>query len=597
MKTLISLFIVLVSQTDIFSQTITHGPFISAVTENAAKSYLRTNTTTAFDFVLSTDSANFTSPFTISDSTRAAKDTSAIIAILGLQPNTKYFYKVKINGIQASSIQSFRTFPLLNAVSNFSFAFGSCEGFSSTVINEPIFSQVINHNPRFFLECGDWGYPDYADNFPNDTNFFSLDYTKIQESYHLKYSPQLGISDLLKTTPIDYIYDDHDYMNDNSARDFTPDYHSTPGVLVDIPNPPGARENSIKAYTEYFPAYPLIDTSEGIFHSFRYGNVEIFMCDNRSARSAPMECFVPDTSNSGLIMFEPPAGHSILGQVQMNWLVNGLKTSTAKWKFVITGVAFNKGYKQYLDFALNPIVQNTVFTSPFGSGNGKNFAGGIVDTWTGFPEDQNRLLSLCSQDSIANVIFLTSDSHTAALDDGTNAGFPELMSGNLNQTNSKLAHLTDSLGMNVWNGGGEGIGNTNFSHTFGNIDVFGNDSVRLSIIDTLGATIASIIVHDGVCINTTGVAENFRKIKNIFPFIISPNPARNFILLKTEDKDLLNSKAIIEIYDFSGRSIISKPISIQNEMQLDITEISQGVHTCILTTEKGKFVAKFFKGD
>ncbi len=597
MKKLFSLLIAFSAFINAFSQTITHGPFISAVTENSAKSYLRTNTSTAFDFVISLDSTSFSSPITYYDFTNAAKDTSAIISISGLLPDTKYYYKVIINGLQASAVQSFRTFPLPNSVSNFTFAFGSCEGFSGSVIHEPIFAQVINSSPRFFLECGDWGYPDVTDNFPFDTNFFSIYYTKIQESYHLKYSPHGDIFNLMKTTPIDYVYDDHDYMQDNSARDFTPNYSSSPGVLIDVPNPPGARENSIRAYTEYFPAYPMVDTSEGIFHSIRYGNVEIFMCDDRSARSPSLEGFVPDTANAGLLMYDPPAGHSMLGQIQMNWLVNGLKTSSAKWKFVMTGVAFNKGYQSYLDFALTPFIQNTVFTSPFGSGNGKNFAAGIVDTWIGFPEDQNRLLSLCSQDSIGNLIFLTSDSHTAALDDGGNSGFPELMSGNLNQTNSKLAHLTDSLGMNVWNGGGEGIGNNNFSFTFGKIDVFGNDSVRLSIIDTLGSTIASIIVHDGVCTAPSGVSETNKKSKNSFPLIIYPNPARDFIRLKINDTDLLNKKGIIEIYDFAGKRVISKSLTSQKEIQVNLGDISQGLYFCVVTTEKGKFTAKFSKGN
>lgn len=581
----------------VLSQTITHGPFTGAVTHNSARAYVRTNTATAFDFIISVDSTSFSAPINYAASTDAAKDTSAIIAISGLQPDTKYYYKININGLQAGAVQSFRTFPIPNSVSDFSFAFGSCDAFSTTITPAPIFDLVINSSPRFFLQCGDWGYPDFADNFPANTNFFSLDNTKIQESYHLKYSPQADIFNLMKRVPIDYVYDDHDYMNDNSARDYTPDYHSSPGVLVDYSNPPAARINSIKAYTDFFPGYPMIDTTEGIFHSFRYGNVEIFMCDNRSARSAPLECLVPDSANASLIQFDPPPGHSILGQAQMDWLINGLKNSSARWKFIVTGVAFNKAYKQYLDFALNPFVQNYVFTSPYGAGTGKNFAGGIVDGWVGFPEDQDRLLNACFYDSITNVIFLTSDSHTAAIDDGGNGGFPEIMSGNLNQSNSKLAHLTDSLGMNVWNVGGQGLGgNNNFSCTFGNIEVFGNDSVRLCIIDTLGTAIACLTVHDGM-LNTPTTISEISPVTKKHAFIISPNPAKNFIRIRIKNTELLGKKAQMEIQDYSGKIVSAESVSIQKEMQVNTSDISQGFYFCILTVGKQKFVEKFFKGN
>jgi len=51
------------------------------------------------------------------------------------------------------------------------------------------------------------------------------------------------------------------------------------------------------------------------------------------------------------------------------------------------------------------------------------------------------ILAFCQRHGIQNVIRLSGDSHTSAINDDKNAGFPELMAGNLRQTNSRLAWL------------------------------------------------------------------------------------------------------------------------------------------------------------
>jgi hypothetical protein len=99
------------------------------------------------------------------------------------------------------------------------------------------------------------------------------------------------------------------------------------------------------------------------------------------------------------------------------------------------------------------------------------------------------------------------DSHTSAINDDKNAGFPELMAGNLRQTNSRLAWLMDNAGplpstfcpqanlsqsFALWNAGGQGLGNKNFNNAYGRMEVFGQDSVRLSLVDTAGIAIANL---------------------------------------------------------------------------------------------------------
>jgi hypothetical protein len=101
---------------------------------------------------------------------------------------------------------------------------------------------------------------------------------------------------------------------------------------------------------------------------------------------------------------------------------------------------------------------------------------------------QDSILAFCQRHGIQNVIWLSGDSHTSVINDDKNAGFPELMAGNLRQTNSRLAWLMNNAGpltstfcpqanlsqsFALWNAGGQGLGNTNFNNAYGRIEVFG----------------------------------------------------------------------------------------------------------------------------
>jgi hypothetical protein len=74
------------------------------------------------------------------------------------------------------------------------------------------------------------------------------------------------------------------------------------------------------------------------------------------------------------------------------------------------------------------------------------------------------------------------------------------MAENLGQTNSRLASLMStfcpqanlSQSFALWNAGGQGLGNTNFNDAYGRMEAFGEDSVRLSLVDTAGLVIASL---------------------------------------------------------------------------------------------------------
>jgi hypothetical protein len=360
-----------------------------------------------------------------------------------------------------------------------------------------------------------------------------------------------------------------------------------------VPNPPGARENSIRGYTRFFPGYQMVDTTEGIYHSFKCGNIEVFMCDDRSARSPELECLIPASFNT--VSFQPPAGHSVLGKKQMDWLVNGLKTSTAKWKFIMSGVAFNKGYARVLKFALNPIIQNV--SIPFTGYTGKGLVVTLVDTWNGYPDDQNRLMNECHDNGITNVIFLSSDSHTSAIDDGSNAGFPEIMAGNLEHSNSHIAQIMHSLGFDVWSAGGQGIGNSNTREAYGSVEIFGDDSVQLCIRDLYGIKVTSLTIHDGNLV--TGAEENNSVIagEEIKEFFLYPSPVADELYFHPGSIISSRAAASLSILNAEGQLMIREDIEVQpgTGHKINLGHLKPGIYLFQIELEGKKYVRKFVK--
>ena len=96
---------------------ITHGPVVGAVTESSARIVVRLSNQASVQFQLASDAA-FGNP--ISSSTTVAEadsDFFAIVSVMGLQADTRYFYRAVIDGAPQATAGSFRTFPPPGAAS------------------------------------------------------------------------------------------------------------------------------------------------------------------------------------------------------------------------------------------------------------------------------------------------------------------------------------------------------------------------------------------------------------------------------------------------------------------------------------------------
>ncbi|RMD95788.1 MAG: T9SS C-terminal target domain-containing protein, partial [Calditrichaeota bacterium] len=144
------------------------------------------------------------------------------------------------------------------------------------------------------------------------------------------------------------------------------------------------------------------------------------------------------------------------------------------------------------------------------------------------PHSVQRLVKAVAEAKIENVIMLSGDSHTAAIDDGANALFPEIMAGALDRTNSREVALAQSFALNKWNRGGQTIERNNFNSHYGRVTVFGQDSVRMELIDEFGELITRYTLPAGHLVSPVSLTlapegQNFGEVQvgqsNVLPII------------------------------------------------------------------------------
>lgn len=465
------------------AQKIIAGPIIGAVSDSSAKLVFMTDK--PIHATIKCISAADTLIQTHRTSTDDVYYVNACQINSKLKSNTNYEIQINITGNDSTYKSSFKTFPSTIETSLFSFTLGSC---TEQHYNDSIFFEMKKHQPLFFLQIGDWLY---ANNF-NERKFYYAESIAHQKELYEKRYEMPNLKNMLASTPIDFMFDDEDAVFDDFSKNTYTHVQQVANAtqISEISYPDSLRKNVIDGYHTFFPHYNHLPNQA--YHSFVCGNAEFFVVDTRSTRDANTASFVKKNKHYA---YKVPNQHLLLDSLQWNWLLISLKNSQAQWKFIVSGVTFNKSYKDVFDIALLKPAQNKKLANGM---TGLSIAAGLSTMWFAFPETQIALLNFCHDNQIKNVIVLSGDAHTAAIDDGANAGFPELMAGGLAQKNSRLAAIIkNQLHLNLWNQGGQGIGNNNFNDAFGKVDINGNQSVVLSCIDKYGKMICSYEVKDG----------------------------------------------------------------------------------------------------
>ncbi|OVE78921.1 hypothetical protein BVY01_04030, partial [bacterium I07] len=472
---------------------ITHLPVVGAVTSTSARFVLRANISSEIQIMMSQDPA-FEADVLFSASAIVGENTDffALLDVGDLMPGTQYHYVPRINGEPVMELAGrFKTFPEREDTGCFSFLVGSCQQAyddPNSTKGDIFFPAMADEDALFLLHQGDWIYPDTTDSEMGDSlNYFSKSRELVYSSFRSRYDPDFPMAELLKVMAVDYIYDDHDWVNNNCDKTYM-DQGGT---------------NTIDIYQEAFPHYPLPSPEKGLWHKFSCGPADIYVIDNRAQRDPNLDALA---LWEGRVIFtaDYQDDHSMLGSEQMAWLLDDLMSSTATWKIISSGTPFNPAGRGLLEAAL--LLQGSQYDPIPDPATGNPFtmrflAEEFADKWAGFPSDVYKVLSRLIAHQIPNVIFLSGDTHNSGLDDGTNSLIPELMSGPLDRSNQQLVAMAkEGFRIDIWNKGGHTYDNANppdIGNAYGKVTVCGQDSVILEAISENTNVLARHVVLPG----------------------------------------------------------------------------------------------------
>lgn len=296
-----------------------------------------------------------------------------------LQPDNTYYYWLKHpgSGMYYSSSQylttssylgKFRTPPNGLTAYSYTASFASCMQSNTTAT---IFNKIKNYNPHVFFQIGDLFYWDNAQE-PASTAQYESAYQNVfaSGSSYLGYgtaNPNY-FPNMLKNVSIDYMWDDHDYGNNNSDKTSPNKGHVAATVNRIFPHVP------FTAPTTTYTSASVSVSFQPIYHSWKVGRVKFVFTDNRSERDPYTD---PDTPSK--VVWSP---------TQEAWFMNEMRDTSCPVKFWIN-------------------------TFPWEGTTGD-------DGWEDYTYYRQKIANFLTRfsGSIGKVIIMSGDAHMSAIDDG-----------------------------------------------------------------------------------------------------------------------------------------------------------------------------------
>jgi phosphodiesterase/alkaline phosphatase D-like protein len=169
----------------------------------------------------------------------------------------------------------------------------------------------------------------------------------------------------------------------------------------------------------------------------------------------------------------------------MDWLKKSLLASTADWKFIVSGVPLNGACQKFIRAGVN-LQQFEVK-----GWTGFQLALGFSRYWVGYPVERNDFMQFVQSNNLKNIIVISGDTHHNVMDDGQNAGFPELNASGLSVETTELAKYLKLIGnvtgqyrmKKIWNKGGNGLTRRENKNAFGKVRIVNKEYVELSVVD------------------------------------------------------------------------------------------------------------------
>jgi alkaline phosphatase D len=252
-------------------QGVSHlgGPMLGSVSSEGASVWIRTLTPAEVLIKVTIDGVEKTYGPVKSTS---ESDLTAVVPVTGLKPNTRYPYRVMVDGkpIRIPETAAIITAPEATPSGKVRIAFGSC--FHRWGLGNKAQADLIrSRRPAAMLLMGDIAVQDRN----NHLGLHRADYL-MRDLFP-------AWQDLVAAVPVYATWDDHDYFANDKA-----------GV------PKGYTEKDKEGVCDVFkqawnnPAYGFGDERRGVFLRTRIGSCDIIMVDNRYFREGKKGSFLGD---------------------------------------------------------------------------------------------------------------------------------------------------------------------------------------------------------------------------------------------------------------------------------------------------------------
>ena len=300
----------------------------------------------------------------------------------------------------------------------FTIAFGGGAGYVPE--HEYMWDTIAAIEPRALLLLGDNVYIEDPES------------PEMQRFHYFRRQSQPEWAKLAKEVPIYGIWDDHDFTTNDGWG----------GPEIDEPS---WKREVWEVFKENWdnPYYGGGDENPGCWFDFRIGDVHFILLDGRYYRESPKET-------------DP----SMLGPVQLEWLMETLSSSDATFKVLCCNVPMAPKVKP-----------------------------GSKDTWDGYSKERQDIYQFIADEKIPGVIILSADRHRSdayKIDTGIDGMYPLYEFSSSRLTNQHVHKLIESS-----------LFGYNEKQSFGRVDfdlVAEDPSVTYSIINIDGETIHSLTV-------------------------------------------------------------------------------------------------------
>ncbi len=322
------------------------------------------------------------------------QDYTVKVDVTGLSPNTTYYYQFT-SGTQRSPVGRTRTLPV-GSIDHLRVAVLSCASLAHGYFNayrhvaKRADLDLVVHLGDYIYEYGDGEYGSLRAYDPPMEIVTLLEY----RTRHNQYKADPDLQELHRQHPMVAVWDDHEFADDawkGGASNHQPASEGKWGDRVAA---------AMRAYYEWMPVRPVSTDRRRLYRSFQLGDLaELFMLEERvSGRSEQAD---PNVIAQTPLFTEEgefaDSGRNILAKAQQDWLVEGLRKSTARWKLIGQGVMMAPAR-----VALTPQGEN-VFFNP--------------DQWDGYKPARDRLLGAIGgpalRSPVKNAVILTGDIHSS----------------------------------------------------------------------------------------------------------------------------------------------------------------------------------------